>query len=289
MSWYLLSLVAAFSIGFYTILEKEGLKKTSSLAFLLISWFLIALFSLPIALTRNIFVLETPDMALLILKSLFAAAFFSLIGKALQKMEISEFAPFLSFSPIIVLVLSYLFLGEKIGPLGLFGVGLIVAGAYLVELKDGLLSPFRVLVENRNIHLIILGLFFGGLCAIIDRAILLKEPDLLSFFALSNFLVFFSFLLFSSFKKEVFYDVRSDFKKIAPWVLAAAAFYFLADLAYFKALLAPAALVALVIPLKRVSILVSTFVGGEVFKEKNVLKKTLAAVVMLLGVFLIVS
>jgi len=281
--------VAAFSIGFYTILEKEGLKKTSSLAFLLISWFLIALFSLPIALTRNIFVLETPDMALLILKSLFAAAFFSLIGKALQKMEISEFAPFLSFSPIIVLVLSYLFLGEKIGPLGLFGVGLIVAGAYLVELKDGLLSPFRVLVENRNIHLIILGLFFGGLCAIIDRAILLKEPDLLSFFALSNFLVFFSFLLFSSFKKEVFYDVRSDFKKIAPWVLAAAAFYFLADLAYFKALLAPAALVALVIPLKRVSILVSTFVGGEVFKEKNVLKKTLAAVVMLLGVFLIVS
>lgn len=289
MSWYFLALVAAFSLGFYTILEKEGLKKTSPLAFLLVSWFLMALFSLPIALTRNIFVLDTPDMFLLFLKSLFAAVFFFLIGKALQKMDVSEFSPFLSFSPIIVLVFSYIFLGERIGSSGLLGIGLIVAGAYIVELRDGLLSPFRALVENKNIHLIIFGLFFGGLCAIIDRAILSKGPDLLSFFALNNFLIFFFFLLFSSFKREVFHSIRLDFKKIAPWVLAGSAFFLLADLAYFKALMAPAALVALVIPLKRASLLVSTFVGGEIFKEKNVLKKTLATVIMLLGVFLIVG
>jgi len=66
----------------------------------------------------------------------------------------------------------------------------------------------------------------------------------------------------------------------------AAFFTVLADITYFYAL--SLTLVSLVLPIKRISTLFDTIIGGELFKEKHLLHKGLACLIMLLGIYLIV-
>lgn len=288
MPWYLLALIAAIMLGAYSIIEKRALSKTDPLSFLLISNVFITLFSLPIILNRDIFIFTNPELALIIVRSFFAALFFLLIAKALEKMEISEFAPFLSFSPAIVLILSFFFLGETVSLISLLGIFLIIAGAYVIELKDGIFSPLKAIKESDGIHYIFLGLFFGAICAIIDRSILSRGPDVLAFFFLNNVFVLLFFSTFSFLRRENIKKLNHNFKPAILWAILGALFYMGGDILYFKALTIPTALVALVIALKRLSILISTLVGGELFHENNLLKKTIATLIMIGGVFLII-
>lgn len=288
MTWYLLALMAAFVLGIYSIIEKRGLRKADPLSFLIISSFIISLLSFPVFFTRDVFIFTNIEMLLIFIKSFFAALFFLFIAKALDKMEISEFAPFLSFSPLIVLILSFIFLGEKISTLAFIGFILIISGAYILELTDGLFSPIRAIRKSQNIHYIFLGIFFGAICAIIDRYLLSRGPDLLSFFVLNNIFITFAFGIISFFRKENLRNIKTSFKYVLPWALLGAIFYMSGDLLYFKALTIPSAMIALVIAIKRLSILVSTIVGGEIFHENNLFRKGLAAIIMLAGVFLVI-
>lgn len=169
-----------------------------------------------------------------------------------------------------------------------FGMLLIVAGAYVLELKKGLLSPFKAIKESKYIHFILLGLVFAGFCAVLDRAILKNDIEFLVFYFYNNIFLFLFMSLFALLRKNGFQTIKNSYKKVILVVIAGVVFYMIGDITYFKALAIPAALVALVIPLKRTSILVSTILGGEIFHEENILKKTIATIIMLAGVFLIV-
>jgi len=46
--------------------------------------------------------------------------------------------------------------------------------------------------------------------------------------------------------------------------------------------------VSLVIPIKRMSTLISTVVGGELFGEEHLLRKSVACLVMIAGAYLII-
>jgi uncharacterized membrane protein len=50
----------------------------------------------------------------------------------------------------------------------------------------------------------------------------------------------------------------------------------------------PGVMISLVIPIKRLSALFSTVIGGELFHEKYLLRKSIACVVMIIGAVLIV-
>lgn len=287
MSWYLLALLAAIFWGIYSIIQKKALEKTDPLSFLVFLTLIISFLSLPIILTRDVFVFTAFEMLLMVIKSFFAGLFLLYIGKALKKMEISEFAPFLSFSAVIVLIFSYFFLEEKVGLLAMFGVFMIVFGAYILELKDGFLSPFRAIRENRGIHYVFIGIFFGSIVAIIDRFLLVRGPDILSFYALHNILITLVLVLFSFFRKNNLKKLKMINKKTMLLIFVAAIFYLIGDFSYLLALSIPAGMVALVISIKRISILVSTVVGGGLFHEKRLIQKSMAVIIMLIGVFLV--
>lgn len=287
MSWYLLALLAAIFWGIYSIIQKKALEKTDPLSFLVFLALIISFLSLPIILTRDIFIFTPFEMLLMVIKSFFAGLFLLYIAKALKKMEISEFAPFLSFSAVIVLILSYFFLNEKVGPVAMLGVFMIVFGAYVLELKDGFLSPFRAIRENRGIHYVFIGIFFGSIVAIIDRFLLVRGPDILSFYALHNILIMLVVVLFSFFRKNNLKKLKMINKKTMLLILVAAIFYLIGDFSYLLALSIPAGMVALVISIKRISILVSTVVGGGLFHEKRLIQKSMAAMIMLIGAFLV--
>ncbi len=67
--------------------------------------------------------------------------------KAIQVSDLSLAVPMVALTPFFLLLTSPLLVGEFPAPLGVVGIVLIVAGSYLMKVRErarGLLAPFRV-------------------------------------------------------------------------------------------------------------------------------------------------
>lgn len=289
MNWFLFIIMAAIFLGFHDIAQKKALYKEYALALLSASSLIVMVMSLPILFFGKIQIVGLSMLFLIFIKSLFAVLFFFLTTKALRKMDISEFAPLLNLSPLFLLVLSIIFLGEAIKVYQFLGILLIIVGAYILELKDGLWSPVKRIKNSRHIHMIILGMIFGSIAALLDRYILIQSINVETFYLYQRIII--AVLLFLG--SAIFYDGYKDIiivcRRSFMWVFVASIFYLVGDYLYFMAVAVPVAMISLVIPVKRTSTLVSTLLGGEFFQEKSLFRKSLACLIMLSGIFLIVQ
>jgi len=110
---------------------------------------------------------------------------FNLVGtllflQAVRSSPLSHTIPFLSFSPVFSVLLSALLLAELPGPLQLAGVGLIVLGAFLLNLApEDLAHPallLRGLTRERGSLLMLGTALLWALGAIFDKRALRHVP-----------------------------------------------------------------------------------------------------------------
>lgn len=85
--------------------------------------------------------------------------------KAVQLEDVSMVTPLLTFSPVFTVLIAAIFLGEAPSPRGLFGVGLLLAGAYWLNRSSGTdwLVPAKSLALKPGVLLV---LFAGLLWAV---------------------------------------------------------------------------------------------------------------------------
>jgi drug/metabolite transporter (DMT)-like permease len=89
--------------------------------------------------------------------------------RALQVSPLSVTIPFLSFTPVFSTALSALLLGERPGALPLLGIGLVVAGALLVNLRrDGAIRAAALLHEPGSVLMTGVALVWS-LTAVLDK------------------------------------------------------------------------------------------------------------------------
>jgi len=288
MPWYVIALGSALFVGLYEVAEKKALVKERSLTFLLVSSLLMLVLSIPLIFFGHVEFVG-PQMTLYILvKCVFAVSLFVLAGKAMKHMEISEFAPLMNLSPLILFIPSIFFLQEKLSLVNAVGVLMIVFGTYVVELKDGWRTPLKRMLKNKYIHLLFLAFIFNALSATMDKFILVKQINVDTFFVYNRFFIA-SLLLFAYFIfKDKTDSMKMTFRRSFWWILIAAVLFMGADYVYFSAVAIPAAAIALIIPLKRTGTLVATVLGGEIMKEDKIFRKALACLIMIAGVTLIV-
>jgi len=288
MPWYVIALGSAVFIGLYEVVEKKALVKERSLIFLLTSSLLMLVLSVPLIFWGH-FEIVGPQITLYILaKCIFAVTLFILCAKAMKHMEISEFAPLMNLSPLILFIPSIFLLQEKLTIVNTAGVLMIVFGAYIVELKDGWRTPLRRALKNKYIHFLFLAFVFNTLSATMDKFILVKQINVDTFFIYNRFfiaiLLLFAYFIF----KDKTDNIKVTFRRSFWWILIAAVLFMGADYVYFSAVAIPAALIALVIPLKRTGTLVATVLGGEMMNEDNLVRKAVACIIMIAGVTLII-
>lgn len=130
---------------------------------------------------------------------------------------------------------------------------------------------------------------FGTTASAVTDKILIREMNYLSLmFYFYLFLSVIYFLVVVLAKKQQ--ETKQLFQVTAlPLVLAITAAALLADLVYFAAVAIPATLIVLLIPLRNLSIVLGTIIGGSFFKEKNILYKSALCLSMLVGVYFIVA
>ena len=170
----------------------------------------------------------------------------------------------------------------------LIGILLLILGAYVLEAHKHIFDfkkHLKNILKSRYIIYVIIASFLYGISRTGEKYLTgLATPFtiliFLDIFIAINFLA----VYFLKFNHNV--NLKEGFRKYGYFIALAAFFTVLADITYFYAL--SLTLVSLVLPIKRISTLFDTIIGGELFKEKHLLHKGLACLIMLFGIYLIV-
>lgn len=288
MEWYVFALLSALIAGLVPVVNKKILKKESALEFSAFFAITNAILSLPLLL------FITADISAHILALLFAGSLMGVIGfffvtKSLKLGNVSVISPFTNINPAILAVLAFVVLGEKLSIFQMIGIVIITIGAYAIECESRLSDlsrTFRKIIKSKVFHFIIVSATFYAFSSIIDKVVL-SSISVMQYILVEHIFIA---LIFSSYMFAKNIDIRKlelDFRNAFAWILLASAMTI--SYRFFLAQAVSIALVSAVIPIKHMSSLVATIVGGEVFHEKHLKKNIFACIIMIFGAYLVIA
>ena len=204
--------------------------------------------------------------------------------KALSLSPLSLTVPFLSFTPLFMLVPSWFVLRETPNPAGLAGIVFIVAGGYAMHLDKirggGLLAPFRAVASEKGSLLMLLVAAIWSISAVYDKvaSVASSSSYYTTFFSLTFAIVYAPFLVVGLRKKPV---------KLAqiPRLCLLGFFTAAMILSQFAAIRLTVA--SYVIAIKRAGMILSVVLGYFFFKERQLRARLSGAVLMTVGVVLL--
>jgi drug/metabolite transporter (DMT)-like permease len=290
MNWLFLALISAFLSAAAAITQKKILGRMTALEFSFVVSIVIAGMSSVIPLFVDVGALNGPTLVILLGKSILAGCAFLLVMTALEHNQISLALPILGVTPAVTALFAFLVLGESLSAGEWVGVGLIVIGAYLLEVQSGqrMLQPFRKLVTSRN-HLALfaaVGLF--AVSSVADRALLGGmgvDPSAVFFYQHLVYCVMFGGILLAL--RVSFGNVlRRGFDQglLIGLVALLTVGYRFTQLEATQ--LAP---VALVLAVKRTSIVYASLLGGTIFADERLAARIIGCVIIVSAGFLIVQ
>jgi drug/metabolite transporter (DMT)-like permease len=205
-----------------------------------------------------------------------------LFFKSFHSAPISHTMPFTAFTPLFLIPVAYVLIGELPGSRGVLGILLIFAGGFTIHLQSyNILSFFKSLRDTSGSRLILLVTFMWSITATAEKvAILSSSPAFYS--TVITLLLSLSYLplVLKNYSRN-YYLVR----KFWPQLLLVGLIYGLMIIFQFNAL--KYLLVSYVISFKRAGIIFSVIAGIIIYKEGKAIKNLIATVIMILGVFLI--
>jgi drug/metabolite transporter (DMT)-like permease len=209
---------------------------------------------------------------------------------AIRDSPLSLTLPYLAFTPVFNTLTGYVVLGETVSSTGFLGILLVVAGAWILNLDTvqtgawrNVLAPFRVITRERGARLMLATAAIYSLTSVTSKGALLQVTP--AFFGPFYFVIIgaASALVFAS--RDVTSWRALGRHPVAH--LAVGFFMALMVIAHFYAI--EHIEVAYMIAVKRTSLLFGMLYGAWLFRETGLKKNMVAGVLMILGVYLIVS
>jgi len=203
--------------------------------------------------------------------------------RAIRLSPLSLTIPFLGLTPVFLLVVPWILIGEQVSLIGGLGVVVIALGIYLLNVtktEKGLLAPFKAIGSEKGSILMIIVAALFSLSSTFGKIAITHSSPL--FFA-GIYYPFVGLLLApyalskSKVRTEAFsHPWRSIFIGISFAGMALAHFYAIAI-----------AKVAYMIAVKRTSLVFSSILGFIFFKETDIRERLLGGIIIIVGVFLI--
>lgn len=282
--WAVYAMGSAFFAGITSILAKRGIQKTDStvatalrtIVVLAFSWLMVLI----VGSQAQISLMDGRTLAFLILSGLATGASWLCYFKALQLGDINHVVPIDKFSTVLTILLAALFLKEGMSPAKAAGVVLIAAGTFLmIEPK----KAQRAQPQNRQWFFYAVGAaVFASLTAILGKiGISGVESNLGTAVRTAVVLLMAWLMVFAAGKqKDIQKTPRGELGFIALSGLTTGASW----LCYYKALREGPA--SVVVPIDKLSILVTVLFAYLVFKEKLTKKSTAGLIGIVAGTLL---
>lgn len=289
MTWFLFAFLCALLLSASTILEKRVLQKIHSIDFTVASALLNFLFCVPFVLMIDVSHLDPKTLSFIFCAAFLAAISFFLVAKGMRHLEISTVSPILSLTPGVTSLFAFVLLGETLSVVQISGVLAMIFGSYVLTMDEGkgFFQPFKMFVQSHYVQFILLSLVFYSFGAILDRVVLSElnatVPVYMFAFHISVALLYIPIAW--RFGGSVRGTIKA-FRNSGPDLVFTS--LFTVGYRYFQMEALQIAAVGLVSAVKRSSSLFVTLIGGELFHEKNLKRKLLAVIVIMIGSLFII-
>ena len=278
--WVLFAFLSAFFAGMTSILAKCGIKKTDSNVATFIRTLVVLPLSLLMALIVNpnfsLGAVSSKTLVFLVLSGLSTGASWLCYFRALSKGDINKVVPIDKSSTVLTIILAVVFLGERVTVYKTLGVVFIAIGTLLmIEKKD---TEKKSEGEGWLIYAL-LSAFFASLTTILGKIGIEGVESNLGTAIRTAVVIVMSFIMVAFTgktgkikkidKKELGFILLSGLSTGASW------------LCYYKALQDGEA--GIVVPIDKLSILVTIAFSYIVFKERLSKKAMLGLVMIVFG------
>lgn len=288
MMWILLTIGSALLYSLAAVTEKKVLFKEHALQFLVTLSFTASVIML-LFLPKINFSLSYLEFLMLYTKSILLALASVLIFKTYRHMEISAVEPLKNLSPLFLAIIAYFIIGEKISFLNFIGIFILIIGAYIIQVDHSWTHVIKNLsvFKNRHIDKLIIALVLLSFCAILDKT-LIKTVDVFTVMFFTRWMIFINTFLVFSYKYNGYHGVWHSIQRNHFWIVLVVILQLSSSFLFFKAIAIPGVMISLVIPIKRLSTLFTTIIGGEIFHDHGLKTRIIGCVIAILGVILVV-
>lgn len=279
MTWVLLALTTALALSTADALSKRALGKTDDLVIVWVRegyalpFLALAMLFVPFPELDGLFWLTTACLVPLEVISLV------LYIKAIRLSPLSLTVPFLALSPVFIIFIAFVFLGEVPDAGGLAGILLITAGAYTLNAsasKQGLLGPVRAIFkEPGSVLMLFVALIYSVTSTLGKVAVQHSSPVFFGFFYPLALTIVLTVFLMAKGKLGGVFERPATFLPIGLCTAVMIGTHFLAI---------SMTQVAYMIAVKRLSLVFSVVYGWAMFREEKIRERLLGSAMMLAGV-----
>ena len=281
MTWFLIATCSALLSASAAVMQKKVLRDLSPLEFSFLVSGIIFLFSAATFFTTEPFSVPPETIAVIIGKSVLGGVAFLCVMTALAKGPISGVLPLLGLTPAVTALFSLLLTGESLLLREWGGIFLMIAGTTILEAggrEKGILAKRHLLIGA--------ALCLFAVSSVIDRMLVTgfrADPGVVLFYQHAVYCILFGALFLL--RRKSFRGLAAGGMAHLPLLLGIA----IATLGYrwtqLEAMtLAPA---ALVLAVKRTSILYASAYGGKFFREEGLGTRLLGAALIIGAGFMI--
>ena len=278
--WVLFAFLSAIFAGMTSILAKCGIKKTDSNVATFIRTLVVLPLSLLMALIVNpnfsLGAVSSKTLVFLVLSGLSTGASWLCYFRALSKGDINKVVPIDKSSTVLTIILAVIFLGESVTVYKTLGVVFIAIGTLLmIEKKD---TEKKSEGEGWLIYAL-LSAFFASLTTILGKIGIEGVESNLGTAIRTAVVIVMSFIMVAFTGKTG--EIKKIDKKELGFILLSGLSTGASWLCYYKALQDGEA--GIVVPIDKLSILVTIAFSYIVFKERLSKKAMLGLVMIVFG------
>ncbi|MCC6396405.1 MAG: EamA family transporter [Bacteroidetes bacterium] len=283
MNWFALALMSALLSAAAAILQKHVLLRTQALEFSFLLSAMIMLLSVCIPLPEGAMAIEPMSMVILAGKSVMGGCAFLFVMMSLERDQISRVLPLLGLTPAVTAFMSWGVMGEPLLSWEWLGIAVMTGGVYLVESgsRSGSGMSLRAACRSGRQYYIVAALLLFAVSSIADKELLsARGIDPRVILVAQHVVYFVVFGVFLMVRRTPMRGLLAQARRIWPYLAGIAVL----TIAYrFTQLEATKdASVALVLALKRTSILFASFFGGKLFADER-LGRRIAGAALIVG------
>jgi bacterial/archaeal transporter family protein len=295
VSWLVLTIASAFLLGFYDYFKKVALQGNAVIPVLfgsifagalvwlpLVAWSAIAPATLPLPFLK-VTDISAHDHFLLFLKAILVGASWLCGYIGIKSLPLSIATPIRATGPLWTILFAVLVFDESPAPRQWLGVSIILLAFFaftFVGRREGI--RFH---RDPAVFFMLGATLLGAASSLYDK-FLLQTAGISPGAVQAWFSIYLSLILLPA----LFFWMRSKNRSPYHWHWAVPAIgltLLAADFLYFTAISQPDALISLISPVRRTSVIVSFLLGIFLFKEKHVLAKGVCIGGIVLGVILL--
>lgn len=287
--WIMFAFGSALFAGLTSILAKCGIKKTDStaatairtIAVLAFSWLMVFI----VGSQREITSISLKSWVFLILSGIATGASWLCYFKALSLGDINKVVPIDKSSTVLTIILALIFFGEEITPVKLAAIVLIAVGTFLmIQKKETKASSGEKGKSAGWLIYALLSAVFASLTSILGKiGIDNVESNLGTAIRTAVVLLMAWMMVFITNKQS---SLKQIDKKELCFILVSGVATGASWLCYYKALQDGPA--SVVVPIDKLSILVTVAFSYIVFKEKLSVKSLVGLIMIVVGTLMMI-